>query len=346
MKSDSKEDNMNSNEKIVERLKAVKMSDISPEEIARGKAYMESILAKQGRIKISDISPEVMKAGKSVIESLEYSDFAFSGTPMRFDEIDNSLELARYLASRQKISSLSEKYVSHYTNYDVAIKIILSGMFHLNNPKNMNDGLEFSSDTMDASKLYFASFSLENSENIAMWSMYGQPWEKGVKISIPKRLFMDWLKQIKVIYKVDLNTYEPIMSNPINDEMFVASISRVAYVEWNKNGDVRTVSCGESAKNEKLKNVDTQILTGLIKDSAWSYEKEVRLRVDLKNEMDATRVAVSLPREILESIVITTGPRFAKQSINKRSVRPVSIEKSLFDGKLNYIYCDRCDKRK
>ena len=337
---------MNMKEKYTKRLKNLKLSDLSPEEIARGKTYIESIVANKGRIKVSDISSKTMKAGITAIESLEYSNFVFSDTPMAFGQIDNSFELAQYLTSRSKITRLSEKYVSHYTNFDIASNIISSGMFHLNNPKNMNDGLEFSSDAMDASKLYFASFSLESSENIAMWSMYGQPWNKGVKISILKSDFMNWVKNIREIYKVDSKTYEPIMSSPIKDEIFIPSFSRVAYVEWNEKGDVKTISCGESAKNQKLKNVNAQILTGMIKDAAWSYEKEIRLRVDLTKEIDSERIAVKLPKEILESIVITTGPRFDNYLIRKEFVKPVKIENSLYDGKLNYIYCDRCDIRK
>lgn len=84
----------------------------------------------------------------------------------------------------------------------------------------------------------------------------------------------------------------------------------------------------------------------MIKDAAWTYEKEIRLRVDLKEKKGVNRVAVSLPKELLEAIVITTGPRFATSQISKGIAKPTKIEKSLFDGKLNYIYSDRCEERK
>lgn len=335
---------MNTNEYNLRGMKDVKISDVSPESIAKGKALVDNILAKYGKIKVSEIPPEITSEEKGIIEKLLYSQLVFTGKPTRFDEIESSLELAHYLASKTKTNELSEQYVSHYTSYDVASKILSNRMFHLNNPLNMNDGLEFSSDAMDPSKLYFTSFSLENSENIAMWSMYGQPWEKGVKISIPKKKFMEWGKQIKTIYNVNPDTYEAILSEPISEESFSPSISRVAYVEWGDLGDVRVISCG-NAKNERLKKVDAQLLTGLIKDSAWSYEKEIRLRVDLKNKSKASRIAVAIPEDVIDSIVVTTGPRFDKKFLDIVSLKSTHVEKSIFDGKLNYIYCDRCKKR-
>ncbi len=323
----------------------LKKAELSPESLAKGKAIVEDILAKNGKIKVSDIPPKMISSGREFVEKLAYSQIIFTGKPTRFDEIDTSVELVHYLSSRAKTTELSEQYVSHYTSYDVASKILSNKMLHLNNPKNMNDGLEFSSDAMDASKIYFTSFTLENRENIAMWSMYGQPWEKGVKLSIPKKIFMDWLKQIKEVYNIDPDTCMAILSDPINEESFIASISRVAYVEWSDEGDVKTISCGD-AKNEKLKSVDVQLLTGLIKDAAWAYEKEIRLRVDLKERTDVDRIAVAISNEVMDSLIVTTGPRFDEKVTGTDIKRATRVEKSIFDGKLNYIYCDRCVKKK
>lgn len=54
------------------------------------------------------------------------------------------------------------------------------------------------------------------------------------------------------------------------------------------------------------------MLTGSIKDAAWSYEREIRLRVDLNYEIADPKVAVDVPDDIMKSIIITTGPRFNK----------------------------------
>lgn len=118
------------------------------------------IFEKYGKIKLSKFSSEQIEIGEEYISKFDLSKIEFNGgTPTRFDEIDNSVEMVRYLTSKRKLNDLSEKYVSHYTNYEVAKKIINGKMFQLSNPAHMNDGLEFSSPKMDCSKLYFASFS-------------------------------------------------------------------------------------------------------------------------------------------------------------------------------------------
>lgn len=145
-----------------------------------------------------------------------------------------------------------------------------------------------------------------------MWSMYGQPWEDGIKISIPKRKFMAWAEKIKKVYHVDSTTYEMDLSNLIEESFFKPSISRVAYVEWDNSGKVVQIKCGDNTKNEVLKEIESPILTGLIKDAAWSYEKEIRLRVDLKDKSMDKKVAIEIPDEIIDTMIITTGPRFSK----------------------------------
>lgn len=304
---------------------------------------INDLLEKHGKLKLSDITTKQIEDGKAYISKLDLSKIVFDGGKViRFDEITNPIEMVRYLTSKSKINDLSEEYISHYTSYDVAKKIIAGRKIQLGNPANMNDGLEFSSPKMDCTKIYFASFSIESSENIGMWSMYGQPWEDGIKISIPKKLFMTWVEKIKLVYHVDSATNDISLSAPLTETEFKPSISRVAYVEWNSSGKVTLIRCGENAKNDKLKDVDSPIFTGLIKDAAWSYEKEIRLRVDLNNVSSDKKVAIAIPDEILKSIVITTGPRFNK-AISKTDLPGVSdIRESIFKGKLNYVYCDRC----
>lgn len=303
---------------------------------------MNKILNQCGKLKFSDVSPEQIEQVKDYIRQLDLSQLVLNeGKVSKFKEIIDPLEMVRFLLSRRKINALSEPYVSHYTNYDSAKKIISGRKLYLSNPACMNDGLEFSSSKMDSSKIYFASFSIESGENIGMWSMYGQPWEDGVKISIPKKIFSSWADKIKKVYYIDSETNEIITSTPLIEDDFNASISRVAYVEWDDNEKISAIHCGDT-ENSILKDIDLPIFTGLIKDAAWSYEKEVRLRVDLNFKISDKKVAIDIPNEIMKSIVITTGPRF-KNFIPDEEVADIKGKKqSTFKGKLNYIYCDKC----
>ena len=179
-----------------------------------------------------------------------------------------------------------------------------------------------------------------------MWSMYGQPWEDGIKISIPKKTFVSWAEKIQRVFKVDSETHNIIADSPLSEDMFKASISRVAYVEWDDSVHVFQIRCGENAHNERIKSVDSPMFTGLINDNAWSYEKEVRLRVDLSSAIPGKKVAVIIPDDVLDSIVITTGPRFNKP-IKIKEFRNVSdVRTSIYAGKLKYVYCDKCGAKK
>ena len=305
---------------------------------------MEKILNEHGKLKLSEFSSEQIEQAKDYIGKLDLSKLVFNDKKSpRFKNIVNPIEMVHFLLSKKKINGLTDKYVSHYTSYDIAKKIISSRKIHLSNPASMNDGLEFSSPKMDCSKIYFASFSIERSENIGMWSMYGQPWENGIKISIPKKIFSSWVGNIKSVYHIDPKTHETITSDFLGENDFKPSISRVAYVEWNDNQEILSIRCGNTI-NKKLKDIDVPILSGFIKDSAWSYENEIRLRVDLNFKISDTSVAIDIPDEIIKSIVITTGPRFNKSIIKEELAGIALINKSSFTNKLRSIYCDKCSR--
>ncbi|MBQ6105722.1 MAG: hypothetical protein IJL03_07220 [Lachnospiraceae bacterium] len=316
---------------------------------------LDSILSKYGKIKLSDLKPENTKKGEAFIasvsnlsddelyklSSLYYNQIEFNTPARPFSKIDNPTELAQYLEDEEKIKDTSEQYVSHYTNFENVTKMVTGKKLYLANPSKMNDGLEFSYPGMDCSKLYFSSFALEKAENLGMWSMYGQPWSDGIKISVPKKEFLDWAKKVAKVHLVDNTSCEVIAGSTISNG-FSARTTRVAYVEQGSKG-VEKIICGQ-AKNTSLKTLDRQILTGLIKDIAWSYEKEIRLRVDLDNTIPNNRIAIDIPESVLGRMIITTGPRFSN-NVDKAVFSDVgAIQKSIFTGKLTRIYCDVCNK--
>ncbi len=306
---------------------------------------VEEIIKKNGSIKLTSLQKEIEK-GKGIVDSLDWSklDIAkiyFNGEPKAFEIISNPVELIQFLSSSEKIRGLSEEYVSHYTRVETLKNILNGQSFYLNNPRNMNDGLEFKCESFDCTNLFFTSFSLENSENMGMWSMYGQPWNQGVRISIPRKNFIKWIDSISEVKLVDKGNKSMLTG-------FKPSISRVAYVESSEDGSINNIKCGEAKPNKNIKNIDSPLLAGYVKDSAWSYEKEIRLRVDLdKSVNDAgERVAVKIPDEIFEEMIITTGPRFPENYDLSDIKKNHEIRKSIYAGKLNYVYCDKCVTKK
>lgn len=106
--------------------------------------------------------------------------------PTVFQDIETPEELKCYLDDSMRRLD-NTPYLHHYTNVSRVVDMIRSGTWHLGNAEGMNDNLEYKNgDATRWRNLFFSCFMCEDKESIGMWSMYAQPWEKGVKISIPK----------------------------------------------------------------------------------------------------------------------------------------------------------------
>lgn len=260
-----------------------------------------------------------------------------------FKKIKNANELISYLCNindrLKKTSSLCQ-----YTSLKAVINIISNGYWYLGSPKNMNDGLELQRGLNTRDDIFFSSFMAEQKESIAMWSMYAQPWEDGVMISIPAKEFKRWIKDIKKVYSADPKTKNPDKNTFVYTDKAKIFVARVAYTNQGKHGEIENITCGR-AQNDILKSIYDSSLIGYIKDDAWSYEQEVRLRVDLGTDIHYTGVAIDVPDYVIDSMVITKGPRFNGDLMERLKTeinRVIRTESSLFFDKLKYTPCDGC----
>lgn len=279
----------------------------------------------------------------------------------KFEEINNYEELVSRLKELGPLKGESgngkdEKYVSHYTSLESVVKIFEKKYWHLSSPSKMNDGLELDSIGSDYSgKLFFSSFMYEVKESIAMWSMYSQPWKRGVMIRIPVKEFKKWCRDSPDVYPVDHDTKNiDFSSGKLNSVDIFAH--RVAYTEIisGKSGSSRNglIYCGGQTNDKLPEAVSRDFLKGYIKDNAWSYENEVRLRVESKNYLSCEAVAVKVPEYIFDSMQIVAGPRFdgdlyeeIKEQI-KTDFNIGNAVKSKFFEKLKKTYCDTCQVNK
>lgn len=254
----------------------------------------------------------------------------------QFSEITRPDELISYLKQPQRFNSI--KYVTKYTTMSSVLNIFSEEKLLINHPKNMNDMFEYEAFPKSRwNKICFASFITQNTESIAMWCMYAQPWNEGVKISIPFNAFKELIKNTPHLLSADYNK-DTGRYTPGSQEIpakGILSFSRIAY----KDG--QTITCiGRSDRNHNFKNpYSMPELAGYIKDSAWSYEKEMRLRVDLPESYSGNAVYLKLPKEFLDQIKVTTGPQF-------KGPRPENYLSSQFTDKLKWIPCGDCPKYK
>ena len=267
---------------------------------------------------------------------------------MKFEDISKCRELIDYLDDSGERLKNSDS-IFHYTTIDNCINIFKSRTWHLGNPKNMNDKLEYSNgDEKRWENIFFASFMSNADESIAMWSMYSQPWERGIQLAIKKDTVKKWIKDTKIIREISCKNYMP--TNRIiecNDENRVL-LSSVTYHHASKSGEELWWN---TVANKKLTNADRiPELTGYVKDFAWKYEQEIRIKAVFNNSDHFERVAIDIPDYVLDDITVIKSPMFneellpqLKKAIGKNNV----LHDSPFKNNL-YIFdpCIRCSYKK
>lgn len=275
-------------------------------------------------------------------------------TTTAFSAIQTPKDLICYLDDSTRRLENST-YLYHYTTISRAVDIIQNRAWHLGNAAGMNDKMEFKNGDPNRWKnLFFSCFMCEDKESIGMWSMYAQPWESGVKIAIPKQAVRAWIKRTKNLLEISTQNYKPTgRMIPIDKNSASLRLSSVAY----SNADSMQVKKEReklSWSNQNNTNIRDAVripeLTGYIKDIAWSYEKEIRIKAEFENVHNVKRVAIPLDDELIEAMTITASPLFdgdLEQELSKEINIHLNTEKSIFTGRLNITTpCQKCDYKK
>ena len=116
-----------------------------------------------------------------------------NNVPENFSEIKLADQLRIFLDNPEH-----EEY-HHFTNIDVLKEILISQRWKLSPAKNMNDqheAIEKNSSGLRA-KIYSTCFSHGYYNDMAMWAMYGLPWDRAVQITIKKNAMSKWLDRLQ-----------------------------------------------------------------------------------------------------------------------------------------------------
>lgn len=260
---------------------------------------------------------------------------------LKFSDITTSNELISYLDNASDRLK-GRTYLYHYTTLSNVIAMFNSKCWHLCNAHDMNDMVEYNNGDKDRWKnLFFASFMSDAKESIGMWSMYSQPWKEGVKIALPKKIVQNWIKSCTEILEVSSSTYQLTGRKiKVNSDTTL----RLSAVVYSNAASLENVDAQEELywSNQTNSNITQAIkipeLTGYIKDKAWDYEKEIRIKAEFNNTEGYERVAIALPDEILNAMIISAGPLFEGdllEEIKKEIKRELQTDQSLFTGKLH-----------
>ena len=258
-------------------------------------------------------------------------------------EVNNVKSLISFLEEK----GLNHNYYHHYTSWDSFKKIYSNKSFLLTrgNSLSINDHHEaLTKGSWEIwNKTYIGSFAFGSSENMAMWGLYGLPWNDAVRISIPKAQMIKWIKSLKTV-----NIWDGEIKGTITPQKI--SLTDIAYIGGIKGScDLKITHSDKSFSTSKLPELhkldEKPEITGYIKNYAWHYENEVRLRVELFRDIGYDKVLLELPQDTLNAIRLTTGPYFAwkDDQLYTELCSQGRVNESGFKNLVNYrTLCSMC----
>lgn len=270
---------------------------------------------------------------------------------MRFNQISCVDDLISTMDRRAK----EHKVLHYFTRLSVLYSIAIKQEWQFNNSSGMNDLHELiknfgpDSETNEAiqrkrERLYYSCFSFGDEDNVAMWSLYGIPWEDAVCITLKKDSIISLLKSMDK-YSVDNNV-----------ETFFHDICYIEGLLGTSNQLLHWYDC----RNQKLARNDCSFahninLVGYLKNSCWRYENESRLGFVLNQPNKQGYVRIPLDKSFWNSVTITLGPRNCHTIEEVNSTLQRNNSEILFDNNIkpsffltiNYFrnlkrHCDRC----
>jgi hypothetical protein len=174
-------------------------------------------------------------------------------------------------------------------------------------------------------------------ENMAMWGLYGIPWDEAIRIYIPNGVMHKWIGHINAQIKDGANV-----------ELQEIYLSDIAYIsgKWmateNKFYHGTSGSITLYAEND-IPLSSFKSFTGIIKNKAWAYENEVRIIGISKGKTLQNSIDIEMPDFVLSKMKITLGPNFKKASpeeikeivLSKYDIN-IKIQKSEFEDQVHF----------
>lgn len=195
----------------------------------------------------------------------------------RLSEAKSVDELIKYLDARR------HNFYHHFTTFAKLEQVLLNANFRFTQDSGKNDMHEYkvkeSPERRD--KILSVSLSWGDEDNMAMWAMYGIPWEDAVRISMTGKAVKRWLK---IIQKYVNETDDADCAKLHDIVYYQGLIGEGPYTYWNKNnslllhnqrkGKIENEIFGEIVRPDKM--------TSYVKNSAWKQEQESRLSIFYK----------------------------------------------------------------
>lgn len=264
------------------------------------------------------------------------SENMFKNKETRQKYLDNITKSNQLKIFSTENSSTHREY-HHYTNIKSLTNILNSQTLWFSRADLMNDMTELElGDSNLWKRTYISSFSYGASENIALWYMYGgEEKNQGIRVSIKKN---DYIKDPSSM------KFKKVENDHLTDETVdVESIEflDVAYLEIDSEKeslrfpDYNIIDIQNQLKVKSL--INDKDITGFIKDRAWEFEKETRIRVIVDESVDnrdIERIYIDLDDEFLNNATLTLNPWNKEIDVIKNKFHNHIVNKSKFTDKI------------
>ena len=239
---------------------------------------------------------------------------------------------------------LHNKGYFQYTTAAAVEGMRKSGQIWLAAGSEMNDLDEISRyDPERWKRMYVASFSASTHESLAMWAMYGSLPREAVRVQFRQQDVCAAVDKARADgYVVEVKTGCVIGDNRFN----IKSIELIDVVYRRKNSlALRATTVRDEFFRKESFERRLNILAGCIKDYAWEYEYEVRILVELADDISSNMLPakVALPAEaMMENLKVMTGP-CCDEGLVSEKVKGVGKSPSLLYGKVKVkSLCKHC----
>lgn len=222
----------------------------------------------------------------------------------------NRLRSIKELIKFAEKNAESHRRFYHYTTLDSLTKILETKTLWLSKGNKMNDLQEQTKGSFNIwNETFLSSFCFGTSESIAMWTMYGIPWNKGVRLSFSGSEFIDWVKGVREVRSVYQNTPDRIVSvkNIVVTDVMYTSYESSEKTEKIKLDSYNLIDTNNQFGEPNISRKDE--ITGYIKNRAWEFENETRVKVRVSSpSVTYDKVSIKLTDKLLASTEITLNP--------------------------------------
>lgn len=254
---------------------------------------------------------------------------------MKFSQIQDAKTLHNFLEKHAQ----KHKFLFHFTTAKSLAAICKNRTWRFGCAAKMNDLHEFKGKTPSTNlwnTIYSTCFSFGDEDNIAMWAMYGIPWEDAVRIRVETKDIINWVKDIKV-WEITPPRYScEHIAEGLSGKRINVSFHDICYYQgyidsrqvltdcpyperWEHQCTERCNGCPPKVlrwwdqKNHHTKEcIDVCTdgsLVGFVKNSAWAHENETRLMLQIEGLSEPEYVDLPVPISLLKNVQVSIGPR-------------------------------------